>query len=471
MPNGVPGPNVAPLPMETEFISSNERAVMFVNFAVNHSELRKAHDDYIRNILVPHYINQIEALGFFDKVMTLRPVGKASATGPQHNNEVLSAGRAMSVGAAVKRYFDAQKSRGAIAKTVEVKIEPVAEGDRDERQLLGPMVNKIPQKLLEERSNNFRAVLLSLQVRHVVDENDLKIFCRQILNAKVEVVKVPANQLEQKIDEMQKKMPPELKAALKEFFDAAKGLVKTVVEELMKAAEFSAPEIFIIFKGIEFIIPSDIGLMFEFKDSRARLKRYTFTGSANKIDVDALELFCQLLSILKWMTKLPKALEEMEKEVEEIGKKLNATHQQIDALKGAIDKAKKAAGTAKKIFDAVTAKDSFFRKIFGDGITDIIVQAVNAGSAAVLGEAQLATEFALVNFTSQGVFDIFQFAGAAQAETREMRGSPTTVALDFAAIKNQPLLGWQANVVMQRRFAISFSLGSFEISRGALMPV
>jgi hypothetical protein len=39
-----------------------------------------------------------------------------------------------------------------------------------------------------------------------------------------------------------------------------------------------------------------------------------------------------------------------------------------------------------------------------------------------MGEAQAATEFALVHFDINGVFDIFVFNGAAQVETNEHRG-------------------------------------------------
>jgi hypothetical protein len=306
-------------------------------------------------------------------------------------------------------------------------------------------------------------------VQHVVNEDDQKVFCRQILDVKLVVQKVPANLLEQKIDELQRKVPPELMAALKEFFDAAKGLAKTLVEQLLKAAEFSAPELFLIFKEIDFLVPSDVALQFEFKDSRARTTKYNFIGSANKVDLSLLDVLAQALSLLKWLTRLPQGLEEMEREVEETGKKLNLSHEQIDALKAAIDKAKKLAGNAKKIFDAITAPNSLFRKVVGDGPADLIIKAVNAGSGALLGEKQVATDWALVSFESQGVFDIFSFAGAARTVTQETVGKPTTVALDFAARKNEPLLGFQAHVTLERKFTLSLTLGSFEIANGALV--
>ncbi|MPZ56769.1 MAG: hypothetical protein GEU91_09810 [Rhizobiales bacterium] len=437
---------------------------------MNRTEVRTEHENYIKNILVPHYINQIESLGFPDKVATIHPIGKASATGPTDHNTVLSVERAKSVGACVKKHFDAEKSRGKIAKGITIAVDAKGEGDKEARTWFGPLVNTVRAGTLESQSNAFRAVVLSLSIRHIVDENDEKVFCRQLLSAKVEVTTVPANQLEQKIAELEKKMPPELKAALKEFLDGLKGLVKMIVEDLLKAAEFMGPEIFIIFKGVEFIVPSDIALMFEFKDSRGRMKKYIFSGSANKIDLNAIEVFCQLLSIVKWLTKLPEALEEMEKELEKAGKKLNLTHQQIDAVKKAIEKAQKIAGVAKKAFDLHTAPNSFFRKILGDAVTDMIVQAVNAGSTALLGEAQVATDFELVSFESKGVFDIFSFAGVARTETNERIGAPTTVALDFAARQNQSLLGFQAHVLLQRRFSLGFTLKSFEISNGNLIP-
>lgn len=467
MPGVIPSSVSPPLPMSSDFVVSNDRNVLFINFKVDHTELRPEHDSFIDRILVPFYINQIEALGFFDSKMTIHPIGKASATGQKDHNQTLSEGRANSVGAAIKKYFDQQKSRGRISRNVNVVIDAIAEGDKEERDLIGPPVGS--PKAYEDKSNRFRSVFLSMLVQHDVNPDDEKVFCRQILNIKVEVTTVPANQLEQKIDELQTKMPPELKAALKEFTDSIKGLAKAVGKLILEGADFLGPEVAIIFKGIEFIVPSDIGLMFEFKDSRQRTKRYTYTGSANKVDISALDIFVELLSVVKWMTQLPEGLKELEKELEENKVKLNLTHEQIELIEAAIKKAQGFAGTAKKIFDAVTGPNSIFRKIFGNTVTDLIVKAVNDGKSILLGEAQAATEFALVHFDAKGAFDIFFFNGAAQVETREHRGSPTTVELDFAALKNQPLLGFQAHVMMHREFELSFSLGSFEISRGNLM--
>jgi hypothetical protein len=417
---------------------------------------------------VPFYINQIESLGFFDRTMTVRPIGKASATGRQDHNKALSEGRANAVGAAIKKYFDLQKSRAAIAKNVEVVVKPTAEGDKEERDLIGPPIG--PPKAYEEKSNRFRSVFLSMLVQHDVNEDDEKIFCRQILNAKLKVTTVPTNLLEQKIADLQAKMPAELSAAVKEFLDSVKSTAKAIGKLMLEAAEFTGEEVFIVLKGIEFIVPSDIALLFEFKDSRLRTKKYTFTGSANKIDISAIEIFAQLLSILKWMTRLPQALQDFELELEEEERKLNLSHELIDKVKGALEKASKLAGKAKTIFDSITAPGSLFRKAFGDGVTDLIVKAVNSGSASLLGEAELATEFALVHFDLKGAFDISFFAGAAQTDTRERRGSPTTIELDFGAPKNQALLGFRGHVMMQRKFTLSFSIGSFEISRGALAP-
>ena len=45
-----------------------------------------------------------------------------------------------------------------------------------------------------------------------------------------------------------------------------------------------------------------------------------------------------------------------------------------------------------------------------------------------------------------------------------------TVELDFGAPKDQPFLGFQAQLLMHREFELGFTLGSFEINRGNLMP-
>jgi hypothetical protein len=58
-----------------------------------------------------------------------------------------------------------------------------------------------------------------------------------------------------------------------------------------------------------------------------------------------------------------------------------------------------------------------------------------------VGEAQAATEFALVHFDINGVFDIFFFNGAAQVETNEHRGSATYCGTGFCR-PEKPALSW-----------------------------
>lgn len=473
MPGVLPANGGAPLPMETQFISSDDRAVRFQDFAVNHTELRREHDEFIKNILVPFYINQIEALRFADKVMTIHPIGKASATGPQDHNMELSLARARNVGLSVKKHFDAQKSRGAFAKNIEVKIDPKGEGDEDERELLGPNLNKFPPKLIESKSGAFRSVLLSMKMQHIVVDDDEKIFCRQILNVKLKPEKVPSNLLEQKIDEIQKGLPPELAALGAELLIELKTRVKLLVEDVLKAAEFSAPEIFLFFKMIEFIVPSDIALLFEFKDARGSSQHYKFSGSANKIDLNLLEVISQLLSIANWLKTSGKKAEEPEKELE---KRINdqgdltpIPRTTLEQWKAAIRQFKIWSGRAKRAFDALTAPGGFLRKRLGDRIVDFIVNAVNTGGGLLT--MQVATEFALVHFESKGLFDIRSFGGVARTETEERLGSATTVALDFAARSNQSLLGFQGHVVMERQFLLSLTLASHEQSNGVLRPV
>ena len=61
-----------------------------------------------------------------------------------------------------------------------------------------------------------------------MDDDDEKIFCRQILNAKLKVTTVPTNLLEQKIADLQAKMPAEIGAAVKEFLDSVKSTAKAI---------------------------------------------------------------------------------------------------------------------------------------------------------------------------------------------------------------------------------------------------
>jgi hypothetical protein len=461
----------APLPMETRFISSDDRAVLFKDFVVGQTAVRKEHDDFIKNILVPHYINQIESLRFSDKVMTLRPIGKASATGARDKNMELSIGRARNIGLAIKKHFDAQKQRGAFARNIEVQIVPKGEGDQDERELLGGNLDKISPKVLEANSNAFRSVLMSMRMQHVVVDDDEKIVCRQILNMKLKAEKVPANLLEQKIDELQQQVPPWLAGLATEALATFKVRIKPHIEKFLAAAEISAPEIFLLFKTIDFLIPSNIVLLFEFNDARGGSQHYKFAGSANKVDLSLIDVISQLLSLLIWLKKTPETLDALEKRIEQAkdGKLPGIPKTTLEQWKSAIKEMKLWAGRAKTAFDVLTAPGSILRRKLGDELVDIIVKAVNIGTT-LLG-VQIATDFATVHFESKGLFDIRSFGGVARTQTEERFLSATTVALDFAARSNQSLLGFQGHVVMVRKFMPTLTLLSHEQSNGTLKPV
>ncbi len=438
---------------------------------MDHPEIRKEHDDFIEKILVPFYINQIESLRFSDKTMTIHPIGKASSTGDAMHNMQLSIARAQNIGKSIKKHFDSQKARGVFANKIEVKVDAKGEGDQDERKRLGTNINKISPKLLDSKSGAFRSVLMSMRLRHIVVDDDEKIVCRQILNLKLKRENVPSNLLEQKLDELQQRIPPEIAAFSKESFNTLKAKVKVFIEDVLKAAEFTAPEIFLFFKLIEFIVPSDIALIFEFKDARGRSQHYNFSGSANKIDLNLIEVISQLLSVLNWLKKTPEKLDELEKRIDQEGNLTRIPPTQLEKLKATIREMKIFAGRAKSAFDALTARGSIFRRLVGDAIADFIIAAIDKGSGAVLGPVQIATEFETVHFERKGLFDVGSFGGVARTETEERIGTATTVALDFAARSNQSLLGFQGHVIMKRQFSISLTLASHEQSNGVLRPV
>ena len=464
MPSFVLPPGQTPLPISDDFIVSNDKAVLFMNFAVGSSTLQQEHKDFIRTLYIPFLISQIDKAGFSDKVSTIRPVGKASATGTAAKNLTLSAARAAAIGNFAKAQFDAQKATGKTTKDMTMVVDPIAEGDSDERSILGPGVGHMNQNLVEKNSKQFRAVLLSFQVNHVVVDDDTKIFCRQILNAKLEVKQVPANHL----DEVLQQMPPELRFAVSQFFSAITGAVKAVLSELTTVEEFlevGAPEVFLFFKLIDFIVPKSVTLLFEFKDARGRTKKYNFTGDANKVDLDAIDAFCQILSIFKWLNQVPAELDEAEKLVS----RQKLTNDQIDALKKAIGQAKGIVGKAQSIFTALTGKGSLFRKAFGDEFADNLIEAVNIAKANFLPDAQTASPFAPVTFDLPGLFDIFSFGNmVARTTTTQAFLHGTTVNLDFAAPANQPLLGFQAHSVIHRDFELSLTLVSFELVSSGL---
>jgi hypothetical protein len=220
----------------TPFIRTTADFVLFSNFAVNHTELREEHKAFIRDQFVRFLIQQLEANGFKDTRLTVFIKGSASATGSSEGNMALSIGRANSVGAGIKAQFDVQKVRSAIARNVTLVPEAIGVGDTEAKRLLalhrklnpGPALTPSQIELLQPGA---RSAFSALRIVHVVSEDDKIILCRQNFSTKFKKKKVPANQLEQVLDDAEKRLGPLKTFLISLGFDKVKSLIVKEIKD------------------------------------------------------------------------------------------------------------------------------------------------------------------------------------------------------------------------------------------------
>jgi hypothetical protein len=453
VPADIPFPDLPP----TKFIATLNGVVLFSKFAVDSPKpVVPFHTDFIKQRLVPFMIAQIDQLGFDDHVATIHLFGFASATGKAAHNLILSQARAQAIGDAIAAEFDRQKDKSKFAHNIQIKIDPHGEGDeagRAELLAMRKILGRAPTSAeIEEAEFALRSVRVRIQAVHHVVDDDKKVLCRELFSVKFETKKIPANLLEQTIDDIAKDVGPVLTSLLGAAFDVFKSEVKSTLKNALKELEVGAPELFIIFESIDFIVPSDITLAFEFKDSRGRTAIYKFTGQENKKNFTLLDALAKFISFTKWLEKLDEALKKF---------KL------IRAIKSvALDKfIKKVLTTALKDAHSLVDKGGSLRAVIGDPVADILLAIFELGAKAPLTFG--ASDFTLVIFDRPGVFDVATFNGPARTETREFLGK-ANVRLDFLGEGPEGRLGFHGTTRIQNRFSFNTGLLGFGISKGLL---
>jgi hypothetical protein len=448
----IPFPDLPP----TKHIATLNGVVLFSDFAVGSSKpVAPFHTDFIKQRLVPFLIAQIDQLGFEDRVATLHLFGFASATGTAAKNLVLSEARAKAIGEAIAVEFAKQKDQSKFARNIRIVVDPHGEGDEEGRLQLGAIrkvLGREPTSAeIEQAEFAMRSVRMRIQAVHRVIDDDTKVLCREVFSVKFKNEKRPANLLEQTINEIEDELPGLLKGALGVGLDALKEFAKESLKTFLKEAEISQPELFLIFEEIDFAIPTDIILAFEFKNNRGRVALYKFTGAENKINIGILKVFAKFLSILKWLSKLQNALERADRIAN-----LETVTKVVTFILKEMQKRERE----------IVAKDGVLRRILGDAIADLLQTLFELGAKNVVTID--ASDFVNVDFATPGVFDIATFNGPARTETREFLGK-ASVRLDFLGEGPEGRLGFRATATMQTRFSLASGLIGFGLSKGQLI--
>jgi hypothetical protein len=442
----------------TKFIATLNGSVLFSNFAVDSPKpVVPFHTDFIRERLVPFLIAQIDQLGFDDRIATIHLFGFASATGTAAHNRTLSQARAQATGDAIAVEFDRQKDKSKFAHNIQIEVDPHGEGDEAGRlqlALIRKILGRAPTSAeIEQQEFALRSVRVRIQAAHRVVDDDKKVLCRELFSVKFETKKVPANLLEQTIDDIAKQVGPVLSSLLGTAFDIFKSEAKSTLKSALKELEVGAPELFVIFESIDFIVPADITLAFEFKDGRGRTATYKYTGEENKRTFTILDALAKFISFTKWLEKLDEALKKF---------KLIRAIKSVDLDKFLNKVLKDALKSAHSLVD----KGGSLRAVIGDPVADILLAIFELGAKAPLRFD--VSDFALVIFGRPGVFDVSTFNGPARTETREFLGK-ANVRLDFLGEGPEGRLGFRATTRIQTRFSFSTGLLGFGISKGFLL--
>jgi hypothetical protein len=437
----------------TKYIAVVNGVVAFTNFGVGSAEpVRPQHTDFIAHSVVPFLIAQIEALKFADKTATIHMFGEASATGSAQRNLALSTARATNIGAAIQREFDRQKPSGRFSRGVTIVVDPHGLGDQAGRIVLEALEKSSGQHFtsnqIEQFESKFRCAFASIKARHVVVDADKIVLCRQLFGLKFKVEKVPANLLEQTFDALMTKAGPLLSGALAAAFKVFVGESKGALKNVLKDLEVGAPELFILFESLDFIVPSETILGFQFKDPRGRTAIYKFTGSENKKNLTLLDLLSRLVSATRWLKQLNEKLAQFPN--------LNNLRKTIQAM----------LTKATKNVNDLLGPGSLGRALIGDAAADILLGLLTGGNPD--GTSFVGSAFFKVEFAKPGVFDISTFSGPARTETREFLGR-ATVDLEFLGQGPEGLLGFNARVKIENNFSLNSGLIGFGIAKGNLV--
>lgn len=448
-----------PVILPTPFVRTTQDSALFSNFITNHAELREEHKAFIRGTFVRFLIQQLEANGFNDTRLTILTNGSASATGAADENMALSLARAESLGAGIKAEFDIQKTRSPVAKSVNIVVKTSGVGDTLSKGLLAVHQRLNPGRPLtppqiELLQPGARSAFAALRVVHVLTGDEKITFCRQNFAAKFKKKKVPANQLEQVLDDAERRLGGFATFLLSLGFGKVKALILKEIKEGI-AALADIPLLGLVFAEIEFVVPSDINLVFEFKDSKGANAFYTFSGSQQSKSVSVLSAVAEIVGVLKSLAALKDKLE-----------KFDGLPAQFDQLKKLIANLAKATELLEKLIRDLEDPGGVVRKTMGNAFADTLLAILRAGNDGALTiPASRFAPIAFVNTTA--LFDIHTFNSPARTFTTEFAGRATT-ELSFLGTGPDGGRVFNAACVLNSEFSINFGMLGVGVANGFL---
>ncbi len=471
MPPVIPSNNQLPImPASSEDVDIDDvsKTVLFRNFRVGDSNPKKAHMDFIANFWVPLTIQGINKDRFPVQVMTLTLFGRASATGNKDKNQALSSLRAEAIGDVFEfEFFKQANGLASQVKTIKKNIKPL--GDTEARALLRGNPNVPPPKTIEKNQNDFRSVLTSFKMNHSITPAEQVILCRQIIDQQFKVEKPSTTLLGQTIDRLADRTPLLLKLGMQVAVAVVKDVLLDGLKKMLESAEnaaVTAPELGIIIKGMEFIVPGDFACFFEFKDVRGVLRKYLYTSTENKIDFSLLDLASMVGSFAKFARGSPGAVEKFVDALKTgAGKRMGMSKDDVDKLITVLKAFGAACKSINDDFKRLTGPGGGLRQALGDEWTDALVRVVESSGLKLV----VASPFEPCTFEDLGFPDIGTLSGVARTFRTSRIFGTTETEFDFAARENISLLGFRGHCTFREKRALSLNIGSVDLTRGTLM--
>lgn len=460
------------LPTKNCFVAAGDAYVRFDNFGVGKAVPLKEHVNFISNFLVPHYIKTLEALNDPNhNTLTVPGIGQASATGDVNKNKALSDSRVRAIGEVVKREFDKLKTRSAIASSCRVEIDSQAWGETESLKVRDGAEQKFHTKFTDQQveaaQGNYRSVMMAINAYDKIDPDDSLYQCRELYEVDFKVEKVPANLLEQTIDDIDKKLGTIGKLAglgvWKGVLWRIQKVYKYQIKNLLKNAGRlieDIPEIKIMMEVIDFVIPSDISLLFEFKDNKDKRAVYAYSGSTNKKDTsDALKMLMYVLGIRRYLQKAETAL------------KAALTSPRCAPFRPEIQAALMEVISIEAQFDStlasLTGRGGVVRKYLGDAVTDFLLALMRKDPPA---KARIPVSPWSVPFpmTDKKYYDVKSFGGPARTLIWDVLFK-SHISLEFAGRDEHGYLGYGGSTEVVSDISAQNQALAFGVSNGRLL--
>ncbi len=453
--NDIPLPAAVP----TDYHQVNGSNVLLTKFDVGKAQIRPEHDRFVAGYYVDALISQIAAVNDPNMThLTLHLFGYASATRKTEKNLALSQARAAAVGESIKRHFNTAKGRSpAAARINDIAINARGEGDEKAREALAGALRharlkrgQVADSTVEALQFGARSVLVSSRVRPQLTEDYFVYHARQIYVIGIKREKLRVSEFEHQLDAVSKALGPDVMGLLGVFVEEVKMVLKTAAKEVAK----DVPLLFLIEEALEFMVPSDIALCFQFRDHRQAVATYNYFGSENRDNISPLKLLSKLFGFLKVFGKISASIDRLAQRF----KKLEDFAKNVENVKR----------VGPKLLASLGAKGGALRRVFCDDAVDMALNI--AAGAALDGDIMTApvSDWAPFRFHQPHFYDVNSFSGFARTLVGEYLYESVTT-LDFASKQDIGSTGCQASVAIVSRVSLRNNLLAIGVSHGTLM--